>query len=120
MANLDQLLDSYLAGGRPLHDPSVGVATVVPGPVTLRGVAEDAMAGAVVVGDDGLVTLVVGLEGWPDGLRGGRVVVDGTLGTVGGAPAGGLGSDGIAHHGGSGGGGRAVFDARWRRADDGP
>lgn len=118
MASLDDLLDNYLAGNTgALHDPTVGAADAANGgPVTLVGVAEDSMAGAVVVDDDGLVTLVLGIDGWPDELRGARVEVSGTLGTVSTPGGGGLDAAGLAWHGGSGGPARAVSGATWKRA----
>lgn len=116
MPSLDDLLDNYLSGETgPLLDPSVGAMAVQPGPATLTGVAQDSMSGAVVVDDDGLVTIVLGLEEWPDEMRGARVEVHGELGTIALPGGGGLDDAGLAWHGDSGGSARAISVASWKK-----
>ncbi|MEY3015674.1 MAG: hypothetical protein RIT45_4409 [Pseudomonadota bacterium] len=117
MPSLDDLLDNYLSGNTgPLLDPSVGAGDVKPGPATLHGIAQDSASGAVVVDDDGLVTLVLGLEAWPEELFGQRVEVHGELGTVATPGGGGLDAEGLAWHGASGGASRAIASATWKKA----
>lgn len=119
MVDLDDLIDGYLAGNSgELIDPSIGAAAAeAAGAVTLSGIADDAASGAVIVEDDGHVTLVVGLQAWPAELRGRRVEVTGNLGTTSMGDGGGLDADGNAVHGASG-GSRALFDARWQASGE--
>jgi hypothetical protein len=117
MASIEDLLDGYLSGNTgPLLDPSVGAADArAGGEVTLRGVADDAAMGAVVVEDDGHVTLLAGVEAWPAELRGRRVEVSGLLTSSPTGPTGGLGPNGEASHGAVG-NARTLLSPRWALA----
>ena len=117
MVDLDDLLDGYLSGNTgPLLDPSLGAAAAVDGgEVTLFGVADDAAMGAVVVQDDGYVTLVAGLQAWPAELRGRPVEVSGTLSASPVGPTGGINAAGEAMHGAVG-AARTLLSPRWKAA----
>jgi hypothetical protein len=49
------------------------------GPVTITGTAENAKAGAVLVGDDGRTVYVAGMPEWPKDVYGKKLKLTGTL-----------------------------------------
>lgn len=81
----------------------------------IQGTARDAKGGAVVVADDGRVLYVGGLDGWPDGISGTRVVVTGQVVRKHHLPVAGQGPDGGWSQGvAAGGSGELVIaDAKW-------
>ena len=119
--NLDELLDGYLAGKTgKLVDPA---ATAAGAPdaregqvVTITGLAERAMEGAVVIEEGGGAVYVAGLDNWPPDLYRHQVSVTGTLGRRAGHGVPGTAPDGGARHGSSG-SSRVISGATWKLAE---
>lgn len=84
-------------------------------PTTIAGVARDAKSGAVVIGDDGAVVEVAGLDAWPAELEGRRVSVMGRLTQREGATS--LVNDAGEHSAGSLGPHTVIEGATWRPAE---
>jgi hypothetical protein len=119
--SLDQLLDDYLAGNTgKLVDPAT-TAAGTPDPregklVTITGLAERAMEGAVVIEEGGAAVYVAGLDNWPAELYRHQVEVTGTLGRRSGHGVPGTAADGGARHGSSG-SSRVITGATWKLAE---
>ena len=84
------------------------------GQAEIRGTARNAMAGAVVVTDDGPV-YIDGLERWDDSLDGSEVRVTGTLGRGSAAPQASTNDKGEVSHGMEG-DNLIIRDAKWEKA----